>query len=152
MANFDVISDEILKQFNNVLDTRTSLPQHVEFDLICDLKMKIAYKVTKASDLMKYKTDKDVFLFINEEIYDQLTPDQQDLLLEEALMSVVYDSEKDKINILKPDLQTFSGIIAKYPTEYIQLFETLKSISEKRREDEEKAKADKAGKKKEKFQ
>jgi hypothetical protein len=148
MAKFEKISEETQKQFDNVLKNRTSITDMVEFELICDNSMKQLYKTIRASDLYKWKTGKEVIIIINEIVLEQLDETSQLLSLEEALMYVTFDSEKDKVVIEKPDLVTFSPIIKKYPEEYIRTFECIKAIFAQQKEKEAEEKANKIANKK----
>ncbi len=143
MAKFEKISELTQSQFDEVLKKRTTITDMVQFELICDNSMKAVYKTIKASDLYKWKTGKEVIIIINEVVLDQLDQNSQLLLMEEALMYVTFDSEKDKVIIEKPDLVTFSGIIRKYPEEYIRTFECVKAVFAQQKEVEEQEKINK---------
>lgn len=147
MAKFEKISNSTQSQFDEVLKKRTTITDMVQFELICDNSMKSVYKTMKASDLYKWKTGKEVIIIINETVLDQLTENLQLLLMEEALMYVTFDSEKDKVIIEKPDVITFTGIIKKYPQDYITALESVKAIFAQQKEHEEEEKMVKKPKK-----
>ena len=79
---------------------------------------------------------------VNEEIFDQLSDEQQRLIFHECLAGVGYDSEKDVITFDKPDFSTFTGLLEKFGhNDIIVLKESIKSLydEKKQREEEEKA-------------
>lgn len=105
---------DITDVFAGVLST-TALERNVKIKILGDekLKNKIGY-VAKANPREVFLNNIDVFVIINQTIMEQLDLVQQILVAEELLAEIVYDSEKDKLIIKKPDYATFSGIEDKY--------------------------------------
>lgn len=150
---FQSVLDETQEMFNELLN-KTSLPSYVRFKLVHNPKQKTIANVVKASDLysniLSLITGEDyerlIVIILNEEWFDKLSDENlKTLVLEEALASVSYDMEKDRISIEKPNVQTFMTILKKYGVdETIKVKEIEKSFI-----DEEKAqKADSKKKKK----
>ena len=128
MAKFEDIYETTQALFNEVLDT-TMLPQFVDFKLLANEKQKQVVKVFKAGEIFNHMTNIDVFVVLNEGIFDQLEKEQQLLVIEEALAHVYYDGEKDTLKILRPDLTTFSGIIAKHGIDsYMAVKESITTL------------------------
>ena len=128
MAKFDEIYETTQNTFNKVLDN-TMLPQFVDFKLLSNDKQKQIIKVFKAGEILNHMTNIDIFVVLNEGIFDQLEEDQQLLVVEEALAYVYYDGEKDTLKILRPDLTTFSGIIAKHGIDsYMSVKESITTL------------------------
>ncbi len=149
---FQSVLDETQEMFNELLN-KTSLPSYVRFKLVHNPKQKTITNVVKASDLysniLSLITGEDyerlIVIILNEEWFDKLSDENlKTLVLEEALASVSYDMEKDRISIEKPNVQTFMTILKKYGVvETIKVKEIEKSFI-----DEEKAqKADSKKKK-----
>jgi len=139
MTKFFDISEENEKSFNEVLDT-TSLPKFIKFKLLAAEKQKYIYKINKANNVLNHLTGYDFVIIINELIFDQLDRDQQKLLFDEAIAHIVYDGDNDKINLVKPDVITFSGIISKYSVkEYLRVKESVDALL-KQQEEQEKIK------------
>jgi hypothetical protein len=68
-----------------------------------------------------------------------LTDEQRTIVAEESLSSIHFDSEKDRIIISKPDVVTFSGILAKHSFDkWNVLRESITTLynAEKQEEDE----------------
>ena len=141
MANYLEVSDETKKLFMDVVNN-TSIPNFVEFELLCNNKQKQLYKIMKLNDLVETLTDGINFVIvINEEIFDQLTDEQQKIALDECLAGISVN-DNDVISQEKPDFSTYTGVLQKYGHEdIIVLHESIKSLydAKKQKEDEEKA-------------
>ena len=126
---YDKIEDSNEKLFNKVLDG-TSIPKTLTIQLIAANEMKDIGKVVRASDLVRYVSDGvDVFVILNETIFDRLDDDQQKLILEELLAQIYVDPESGKLKLLKPDISTFSLLLTKYGIDfYLGVKETISSI------------------------
>ncbi len=129
MAKYQEITDLTQEKFDKVLET-TGIPEFITFKLLHNEKQKEPITIVKASEVFKYINKIDVLVFINETMFDKLdtTPIFQTIIIEEALAQVYYDSEKDKLTMIKPDLVTFSGILGKYKNDYLAAFECVKTL------------------------
>ena len=100
-------------------------------------KQKEIYKLIKNNDLTKYKTNVDVFMVINEKVFDQLSDVHKIIIADEALAGIHYDFEKDKLTIGKADFTTFSGLLQKYGADQcVELKELIKLIYSQKQESE----------------
>jgi len=87
------------------------------------------FSIVKIGDREKYRSGDDINIIINQKIFDQLTEPQRHVVAEEALASISYDYEKERVVISKPDVITFSSILAKFKTEtYLELNELIKLL------------------------
>lgn len=113
--------DGVLKEtetlFSKVLDG-TSIPKSIRFELIASNDMKDVGKVAKANEILKYMTDIDIIILVNENIFDKLDDKQKTLVIEELLAQVYWDSNSGKIKLIKPDVNTFSLLIKKYGIDF----------------------------------
>lgn len=92
-------------------------------------KLKVVGKVIKANEIVKHLNDIDVVILLNETIFDQLEEEQKMIVAEELVAEIFYDSEKDVLKLIKPDLVTFSGVVAKYGYEkYMRKKESVASL------------------------
>jgi len=124
----DGVLKETEQMFVDVLN-QTSIPKSIRFELIASNDMKDVGKVSKASEILKYMTDVDIIVLINENIFDRLADDQKKMLLEELLAQVFWDGESGKIKLIKPDVNTFSLLIKKYGIDfYLGVKESIVSI------------------------
>lgn len=142
MANYRELSEENMNLFNEVLN-QTSIPQWINFGFLANDRQKEVYTISKASDKIEMLTNGINFVIVvNEEIFDQLTDEQQRLVFHECLAGVGYDSEKDMITFDKPDFSTYTDLLEKFGhNDIIALKESIKSLydEKKQREEEEKA-------------
>lgn len=150
MAKIEKASEDVVDLFGEVCE-KTSIPHWVMFEILCNNQQKEIYKITKLSDVVEILTDGVNFsVVINEEIFDGLPHDMQEVLLEECLAGVSVN-DSDVISLNKPNFNTHTGVLQKFGhQDIIALHESIKSLydEKKQREDEEKAqKKAKRGKK-----
>lgn len=124
--------DGVLKDtedlFKKVLD-QTSIPKSINFELIASNNMKDVGKVVKANEILKYMTEVDIIILLNENIFDRLESEQKTMILEELLAQVYWDADSGKIKLIKPDVNTFSLLIKKYGIDfYLAVKESVVSI------------------------
>jgi repressor of nif and glnA expression len=113
MAKFEEPFEETQDLYTQLID-KAGLSNYINITILANNKAKEIFKVNKANELHRYRTGDDIIIVINEKIFDQLTPDQRVIVVEESLASIHYNMEKDKIEITKPDVVTFSGILSKH--------------------------------------
>lgn len=141
MAKYEEPFEETQDLYNKVI-TRAGLSNLINVTILANNKAKELFKVNKANELLKFRTGDDVIIVLNEKIFDQLTPEQRVIVVEESIASLSYDTEGDKLIITKPDVVTFSGVLSKYTFEtWNVLRESIKTLYtvEKQAEDEAKA-------------
>jgi len=128
---------------------QTNLGQFINIAIFADDNSKEIFKLVKANELLKFRTQDDLIILVNEKIIDQLTPEQRVIVVQESLAGVSFDSEKDKLEIKTPDFMAHTDILRKYGFETIDVIrESIKSIilAEKQEKDETKAITEKAKK------
>jgi hypothetical protein len=130
-----------LKLFNNHIANST-IPGFLKFKILSNEGLKeTPGKVSKAQDIVKFMTNYDVIIQINEPIFDDLNDNQKDYIVKDLLAQIHYDLEKDKLNILKPDVTTFSGVLRQYDIDtYLGIKDTITSLMEERKIQEDLAK------------
>lgn len=149
MAKYEEVFEETQELYTQVINQADLAPK-INITILADNKAKDLFKVNKANDLLKFRTGDDVIIVLNEKIFDQLIPEQRLIVVEESLASISWDDEKDKLVITKPDVVTFSGVLAKHTfATWDALRESIKTLyaAEKQVEDETKAITEKAKKK-----
>lgn len=129
MSKFHEVLPDTQESFDKFIGQIESL-NDVSITVIGNNRLKeVVYKVTKASDLLKYRSNDDVIILLNEEIFEQLDDDLQKMIIEEAVAQIYYDDEKGKVTIIKPDVNTFSLFLRKYGYEkYEVLQESIKTL------------------------
>jgi hypothetical protein len=138
MAKYTEVFEETQDLYNQLIES-AGLSNYVNITLLANDKAKEIFKVNKANELLKYRTGDDIIIVLNEKVFDQLTPEQRVIVAEESLASIHFNTEKDRIEISKPDVVTFSGILAKHGFDnWNVLRESIKTLYnvEKQNEDE----------------
>lgn len=145
--NYYEISEENENLFNEVLDA-TSTPQFVDFKLIGDNNLNKVCDIKKNNALVEYIDGNHLTVFVNEDIFDKLPPEQQKLVFEEELSLVNVNPDNDKIKVIKYDVNTNSGFLRKYGNEtVITLQESILALFQQKKEMEEELKASRKKKK-----
>lgn len=138
MAKYEEPFEETQDLYNQLIE-QAGLSNFVNITILTNNKAREIFKVNKANELLKYRTGDDIIIVLNEKIFDQLTDEQRTIVAEESLSSIHFDSEKDRIVISKPDVVTFSGILAKHSFDkWNVLRESITTLynAEKQEEDE----------------
>ena len=132
MAEYSAIDPSTKEVFDDVI-LQADLTRFVKIKVIGDDKQKKIHDIKRVGELPKFLTgdDTEIVIVINEHIFFQLEDDQQRLVAEEAIAGIVFNSEKDKIEIKRPDVQAFSGVIQKFGYDkYDVVRESIKTLYE----------------------
>ncbi len=128
MAKFEQPFEDTKAIFDSLI-TSLNLDRYVTIKVLVNNRLKEIGKVVKANDLIKYETGADVYIILNERVFDQLNEVQKVIIAEELLSGIYFDSEKDKLVIKSADVKTFSGLLKKYgATQYLELHELITLI------------------------
>tara|TARA_R110000824_G_scaffold339530_1_gene526056 strand:- start:4091 stop:4543 length:453 start_codon:yes stop_codon:yes gene_type:complete len=140
MAKFEEVYEETIDVFKTHI-TKSNIPSFIKIKLLSNNTLKDFGSVTKSQDIIKFMTDYDVIIQINEPIFDQLQEDQKEYVVKDLLAHVVYDMEKDKLSIAQPDVTTFSGVLRQYDIDmYIGIKESIVTLLEEKKIQEDLAK------------
>jgi hypothetical protein len=141
MAKLEIPHEDIRDLFNEVI-SESMLDNYLNITVLADNKSKDVTKISKCSPSEKLKTGDDVNIFVNELIFDQLTPPLQRMVIDEALAGISFDTEHDKLVIKRPDVLTFSGMLQKYTFEELTVLkESIKAILSNKAEQADATKA-----------
>lgn len=131
MAKFEEVFPDFEALFSSHIDSIDNLNE-VNIKILANNKLKEIGKVVKANDLLRHMTNEDIIILLNETIFEQLDKEQQQIVIEELVASIYFDAEKGSIQLIKPDLNTFSLLIRKYGYEkYEALHLSIKSLFSK---------------------
>lgn len=146
MAKFEKASEDAEKFFDEIRE-KTTIPNWLEFKVLCNNKQKTPCEIFKNNELVEILTEGVNFAVVfNEEVFDQLPEDMKEMVVVEKLAGVSVD-DNDKISLVKPDFNTFTGVLQKYGHEpIIRLKESIKSLYDAKKQEEDEAKAAKKGK------
>jgi hypothetical protein len=113
MAKYEAPYEDTLDLYNQLIE-KAGLSNYLNITILSDNKQKKIFTVKRCSESEKFKTGDDLNIVINQILLDQLQPEQIQIVMEESLDGVHYNTEKDKLELTTPDVITFSGVLAKY--------------------------------------
>jgi hypothetical protein len=140
MAKFEEVYEETLEIFNTHIN-KSGIPTFVNIKILSNSNIKDFGVVTKSQDIVKFMTDYDVIIQINEPIFDKLEEQQKTYIVKDLLARIVYDMEKDKLCVNQPDVTTFSGVLRQYDIDtYLGIKESIVTLLEQKKIEEDLAK------------
>ena len=136
MAKFNEVYEDTQELFGNFINQIDSLSE-ISVKILSNDRLKEIGKVVKANDLLKHMTNEDVVIILNEKIFEQLEDEQKMMVVEELVARLYFDSEKGKLSIINPDVNTFSLLLRKYGyNKYETLHESIKALFAQEAEEE----------------
>jgi hypothetical protein len=136
MARFNEVYEDTQALFSNFINQIDSLSE-ISVKILGNDKFKEIGKVVKANDLLKHMTNEDAIIILNEKIFEQLEDEQKMMVIEELVARLYFDSEKGKLSIINPDVNTFSLLLRKYGYDkYERLNESVKALFAQETEEE----------------
>ena len=134
--NYTDVSTDTQKLFNRLIDG-ADLQRVINIKLLGSNELKLIGKVVKANDLLKFMTDNDAIILINEVIFEKLEQDQKELVAQELIAYLSYDFEKAKLVITQPDVNTFSLLLKRVGSDkYLQIQEVIRLAYEQLKDKE----------------
>lgn len=118
MSKFYEISDDVVKKFNSILNTK-AIPVQIDFAFVGSEKQKQLIKVSKLQDFLEFLLSKQLLVSINEDLYSAFDEESINILFEQEIDKITVDMKTGNIKLVKPDLSTFSGIINKWGVEKV---------------------------------
>lgn len=136
MAKWGEPSDDTIKAFDDVL-LKTGLDNFINIKIILNDDQKVVGKLKKLTPDVKFALGDDLMIIVNEVIFEQLPPVEQNMFVEELMCGVHFDCENDKLVINQPDVKTHSGFLQKFSYEkYEVMMESIQSLYDKKKEDD----------------
>lgn len=138
MSKFEEVFEDTLELFQKHIN-ESSIPKFIKIKILSNNKIKKDFgSVNKSQDIVKYMTDYDIIIQVNEPIFDQLEGTQKEYIVNDLLAKIVYDMDKDKITIINPDVSTFSGVLRKYGIDtYQSIKESIAVLLEQKQIEED---------------
>ncbi len=133
MAKFEEVFEDTLELFNKHIEN-SSIPRAVKIKILSNESIKKGFgNVSKTQEFVKFMTDYDIIVQINEPIFDQLEDKQKEYVVKDLLARIFYDVDKDKVSILPHDITTFSGVLNSYDIEtYLSIKESIVTLLEQK--------------------
>ena len=110
---FYELSDETIKSFNRIFNAK-AFPIKLSVSFIGNSKQKTMIKLSKVSPENEFLYDKQIFVRINEELFDQFDDISRSILFEQEIDKVHVDSNTGKVKLGKLTLVTSPELITKY--------------------------------------
>tara|TARA_R110002110_G_scaffold103088_3_gene260785 strand:+ start:827 stop:1279 length:453 start_codon:yes stop_codon:yes gene_type:complete len=140
MGKFEEVYEETVEIFTTHIK-KSAIPTFIKIKLLSNNTIKDFGVVSKSQDIIKFMTDYDVIIQINESIFDQLENGQKEYIVKDLLARIYYDMEKDKLSINQPDISTFSGVLREYDIDvYLGIKESIVTLLEEKKIQEDLAK------------
>ena len=95
MAKFFETSADIAELAQDKFEDTGLAQMGIELKVISVTKAKNVLKASKAGATIQYLTKKDAILIVYEEVFDRLSDEYKEKLMEGALSNISYDTEKD---------------------------------------------------------
>jgi hypothetical protein len=76
----------------------------------------------------------DVIFVVNEDVFDLLTDEYQQMVIDKLFAQVNHDLEKEKTSKSTPDIQEFSGLLLKYGNQLLDLRSEIDRIYKEKKE------------------
>ena len=140
--NFGEVSDDVRAVLDEVVE-QTNLENFMNIYYYAVPKQKGVIRVSKLNPIGEAVSKKPgtVVITVAEEIFERLNPNQQKMLVEDAINQISYDDEKDKIGIESPAITMTVGGWRKYGAELANAYEMSLLTAQQLEEEKKEAKA-----------
>lgn len=135
MSKFYNLSEDTIDTFKKVFSRKT-FPLNVGIQFVGSESQKNLIKVSKLPDQYSFILDKELIVSINDDLMSIFDDDSIDILIEQELDKVFYDSGTGKIKMIKPDLNTFSSLINKYGIDRVSKANQVESLYQSQKDDQ----------------
>lgn len=145
MAKLGAVSDDTRNLVDEILG-KTGLANFVNAEVMSITKQKQIVTVKRANATTEYLANKpdSICIYVYEDAFDRLDENARYLVMEDALNTVYYDTEKDKIVITPQQIMVTMGGRAKYGETLINAIEAgvhvIAQIEEEEKEKKEQSK------------
>jgi hypothetical protein len=142
MAKYTEVSDDTMELFEKVLNSTTINQDMIRIKILNCETEKTPMKIMKANDLVSFlaKDATDIIVIVNENLLDLLQENNTEILLDELLSGIGYDSEKDKILFIKPTFNSYPEVMKKYGNLLLNAKETVRLLLQQKEDEAREAK------------
>ena len=148
MAKFFETSADIAELAQDKFEDTGLAQMGIELKVISVTKAKNVLKASKAGATIQYLTKKDAILIVYEEVFDRLSDEYKEKLMEGALSNISYDTEKDKLIVETDIAKEIFRMRQKYEN-YVDMVEASYIVAQQIEDEEKQRKEEmKAAKKK----
>lgn len=131
---YDEVHADVQAEFDSVIATTDFEAQGISIEVLGDENQKKdVIKVKKVDDINYHRHKVDVFLTVNQGIFEQLTPEQKVLAIEDALATFYYNHDREMIATSPVDVKTHSLLLRKHSYDNYEVFqESLRTLFAKK--------------------
>lgn len=148
MAKFFETSADIAELAQDKFEDTGLAQIGIQLKVISVTKAKNVLKASKAGATIQYLTKKDAILIVCEEVFDRLSDEYKEKLMEGALSNISYDTEKDKLIVETDIAKEIFRMRQKYEN-YVDMLEASYIVAQQIEDEEKQRKEEmKAAKKK----
>lgn len=147
MSKFTEIGTDTQELFDKVLEN-TNIPDYITFKLLQSEKEKNPMKILKANDIISHLTLVEIIVVVNESLLDLLGEPIVEVLFDELIAGVHFNTELDKLTIEKPDFVSYTTIMKKYGDKLTNAKATVVALLQQKEDEAREAKQAKMDKKK----
>jgi hypothetical protein len=122
------IDPDVEAEFKEVFNKK-SFPVTIKMKFIGNSKQKQLIKISKIPDQYNYCMERDLLVEINEELEQVFDDEMTTILYEQQIDKITVDMKTGNIKLIKPDLTTFSGIVAKYGIEKVSRANQIEEVT-----------------------
>jgi hypothetical protein len=136
MSKFYNVSDETISTFKSIF-SKKSFPFNVGFQFVGSESQKNLIKISKMPDQFAFILEKELLVIINDELMGVFEDESIQILMEQEIDKISVNMDTGKIKMIKPDLNTFSGIINKYGIEKVAKANKVEELYSEQKQDKE---------------
>lgn len=136
MSKFYNVSDETINTFKTVFNKK-SFPFNIGFQFVASESQKNLIKISKMPDQFLFILEKELLVTINDELMSVFDEESIQILMEQEIDKISVNMDTGKIKMIKPDLNTFSGLINKYGIEKVAKANKVEELYAEQKQDAE---------------
>jgi len=125
--DFHDLAEYIQEYFEN-MEQNLSLPIDLKYAYQGHDKQKTLITIKKIPDNYSMIIDADLIVTFNEDFFDAFDDISKNVLIDQELAKVEFNSEKNTLKIAKADLVTSSSIIKKYSLKSVERANQIKDL------------------------
>lgn len=136
MSKFYDVSEETISTFKTIFNKK-SFPFNIGFQFVGSESQKNLIKISKMPDQFVFILEKELLVTINDELMNVFDEESVQILMEQEIDKISVNMDTGKIKMIKPDLNTFSGLINKYGIEKVAKANKVEELYAEQKQDAE---------------
>ena len=129
LSKYYELSEDTQNLFMGIVKKKSL--NEISFQFIGNDSQKMLIKISKLSDQYEFLLKNHILVSINEPLMIKFDAESIDILFEQEINKIHFDMEKNKIKLIKTDINTFSTMIKKWGIEKISRANQLAELNTK---------------------